>query len=114
MTISRLEDGTLIARVQEGETKREHYEFAAWYTDHQLEAGDYPIETGRASWGNYYICYVPSTIIKEENGSYFGGVRIGDSSTSNIGKESSYKFYWYDSFYLNESLIANGLEKTQR
>ena len=78
--------------VPEGYTARQNYEYAAWFRQHKLDAGTYPVlalaeprstyEEG-AAWAE-----VPSTITAACLQSGFGGVGYGpdNAGKSEIGK----------------------------
>lgn len=88
-----------------GVVKREHYECAAWFRDHALTPGTYPVTlridklhtwNGERTIELAQDCYltaldVPSTIVAAYLGSLFGGVPIGPDRTGprEIGREST-------------------------
>ena len=68
-------------------SKEQSYETAAWYTVHQVPAGEYPVtfhsENGRA----FLIVRFPSVISDEYLGTLYGGVHVGpNSGRDGIGK----------------------------
>jgi hypothetical protein len=74
--------------------KRETYEFAAWFRDHELKPGTYPVkyETYNGYPYHYLRVEVPSTIKNACLVSCFGGVQYGPDTAGQreIGKDSTY------------------------
>jgi hypothetical protein len=78
--------------------RRELYEFAAWFRDHQLQPGRYPVMAARYSGigpksGEIQLAAsVPSKIVDACFTSGFGGVLYGPDTAGprEVGTESSY------------------------
>lgn len=105
--LTREDHGRVVGHITipAGVIKRELYECAAWYRDHALTPGTYPVTLNirsRGTWtGERWIeferdCYltaldVPSTIVGAYLGSLFGGVPIGPDRTGprEIGQPST-------------------------
>ncbi len=71
-------------------SKEQTYETAAWYTVHQVPAGEYPVtfhcKDGRA----WLSVRFPSVISDEYLGALYGGVHVGSKSgKEGIGKNSN-------------------------
>lgn len=109
-----------------GVIKRELYECAAWFRDHALTPGTYPVvlnirhlntfngeRTVEVGWDCYLTALnVPSTIVAAYLGSLFGGVPIGPDRTGprEIGQPSACHHrvgYAYTLEELNAALPAD-------
>lgn len=80
--------------VTEPVVKRESFEVAAWFRDHELKPGTYPVkyETYNGYPHHFLRVEVPSTIKKACLISLFGGVGYGPDTAGQraIGQESTY------------------------
>lgn len=71
-------------------TEQEHYEFAAWFRNHELQPGTYPVWASKQDHCAY--AQIPSTITSAYLGSQFGGVAYGQDTAgkAEIGKSTNY------------------------
>lgn len=75
---------------------RELFEFAAWFRDHEITPGSYPVYLQRM--GSYgvpvYLVEVPTTVVDANFRSHFGGVGYGEDTAGQkeIGTASTMRF----------------------
>lgn len=126
--LTREHHGRVVGHITLGQglVKRQLFECAAWYRDHEFTPGTYPVTLNISklhTWnGERTIlferdCYltaldVPTTIVAAYLGTLFGGVAVGPDRTGprEIGQPSSY--HWHVGFAytldeLNASLPAD-------
>jgi hypothetical protein len=96
--------------IGEGVKETEHYEFAAWYRDHALTPGVYPVVIVDVGYESYFdeakiprddprrysytaIAVIPSVITGANLGTYFGGVPVGKDTAGEreIGRASEFR-----------------------
>jgi len=95
-------------KVLEGAIEREHFECAAWFRDHKLDPGEYPICEFKSRYGgSYHGAYVPSVVVDAFLGSLFGGVHYGPdrSGPREIGRRGV-KFIRYGDSVSGERVIG--------
>jgi hypothetical protein len=92
--------------------RRELYECAAWFRDHQLQPGLYPVIAARIRGigpknGDMQLaCRVPTTIVAAYFGTLWGGVAIGpdQSGPREVGKASEYVLHVGDATHVRACL----------
>lgn len=93
--------GTIL--IEPGRRETEHFEYAAWYREHEFKPGLYPVTLHiRRTWNSdtkqdcaedctLVADDVPTTIVAAYLGTHFGGVSIGPDKAGprEIGRASS-------------------------
>lgn len=84
--------------VEQAHTQRTSEQVACWYTEVELEPGEYPIEqTAQHGFQSRRWALIPGTITDENFPSLFGGVAFSPGRKDNIGKNTTYRMYLPDS-----------------
>ncbi len=89
----RESDGSVVYVVEEKCVKTKRSEFAAWWTEVEIEAGVYPAKVfpnGSA------VVSIPAVIVADNHQSHFAGVPVGVyDQKQNAGKPTFYTSFAY-------------------